>query len=263
MKSAIICEGNTDLVLIQYFLEKTYNWTHIKKTDHNKYSTGIINTIPEKSGIKWFKHDNGNIMAIIAVGGTSKINNILSKLLDINSIELDADKYFEKIVVITDRDEVGTENDFIYSIDGQFKESGVNFNCNISNNNWNRGTFKNSIDEESHIEFLPLIIPFEDTGAMEIFLLKALMDESELKDPEKVDKYVIEQCIKFIDNIDCKGKYLNKRRHITKAKFSTVFSVMTPVEAFTKRDSLLRCVPWEEYETVQSVFKKLNRLLEK
>jgi len=26
MKSIVICEGNTDLALIQYFLEKVYNW---------------------------------------------------------------------------------------------------------------------------------------------------------------------------------------------------------------------------------------------
>lgn len=34
MKSVVICEGNTDLTLIQYFLEKVYNWEFIK----NDYS---------------------------------------------------------------------------------------------------------------------------------------------------------------------------------------------------------------------------------
>ena len=35
MKSVVICEENTDLTLIQYFLEKVYNWEFIKMTNTN------------------------------------------------------------------------------------------------------------------------------------------------------------------------------------------------------------------------------------
>lgn len=107
-----------------------------------------------------------------------------------------------------------------------------------------------------------MIIPFEETGAIETFLLDALCETSEKEDELKTDKIVVEQCRTFIDNINCNGKYLSHRREKTKAKFETVFVVMTPSDAFNQRQSILRAVPWENYETVQIGFKQLGHLSE-
>lgn len=261
MKNVIICEGSTDLTLIQYFLEKVHNWEYIDKKEHREFEDGIINKINNCNYLKWFKHENGNIMAIIAAGGVSKIKNVLESVLDLN--KLGTIKAFDKIIIISDRDEIKTEQDFIDEMGEAFSRFGVNFNEEIINNHWNTTTYMNDIQDERCIEFLPLIIPFEDTGSIEIFLLNALCKESEENDPLKVDKHVIEQCVNFIDNIDCKGKYLRRRRHITKAKFDTVFVVMTPAEAFSQRQTLLRNIPWEDYKEIQVGFKKLDKLLEK
>lgn len=47
MKSVIICEGNTDLTLIQYFLEKAHNWEYIERSNYKKYEEdGNIHTQP-------------------------------------------------------------------------------------------------------------------------------------------------------------------------------------------------------------------------
>ena len=130
----------------------------------------------------------------------------------------------------------------------------------LENNTWNNSTYTNDIFDTSRIELLSLIIPFEDTGAIETFLLNALCIESEKSDPEKVDKEIINQCSHFIDTIDCKGKYLKHRREKTKAKFDTAFVVMTPAEAFNQRQTLLRSIPWEQYEIIQTSFKQLGKL---
>lgn len=262
MKSVVICEGNTDLTLIQYFMEKVHEWKHIKESDYRNFEEGMIHKIiKETKNIKWFQHDNGNIMCIIAAGGVSKITDKLQSVLDLNN--LGGVKSFNNIVIISDRDEIGTEQEFITEISKVFSNFKVNFNSEITNDKWNCATFINDMMDQKIVEFLPLIIPFEDTGAIENFLLEALCDESEKNDPLKVDKCVIEQCIKFIDNIDCKEKYLKHRREITKAKFDTAFVVMTPAEAFNQRRNLLRGIPWENYEIIQSGFKNLNKLLEK
>ena len=261
MKSVVICEGNTDLTLIQYFLEKVYNWEFIKNDEHKQY-TNIIHKYNGVQNVKWFKHLNGSFLCIISAGGVSKIPNILEKVLDLNRLG-SFDKY-ERISVISDRDEVGTEQEFITKLCVRFADFNVIFQNPIEHNSWNKAMYRDSLQTEdqdvSRVDFLPLIIPFEETGAIETFLLDALCETSEKEDALKTDKIVIEQCRTFIDNINCNDKYLCHRREKTKAKFDTVFVVRTPSDAFHQRQSLLRSVPWEKYLTVQNGFKQLSKL---
>ena len=266
MKSVVICEGNTDLVLIQYFLEKVYNWEHIKNNDHKNYSKLIDKFNDNARNVQWFKHSNGSILCIRSAGGVSKIPNILEQVLDLNQLGL-LNKY-ERILVISDRDEVGTEQKFITDLSLKFKDFNVIFSNDIEHNSWNKATYSDVLKEKSQevsrVEFLPLIIPFEETGAIETFLLDGLCENSEKNDELKTDKIIIEQCRTLIDSIsiNCNGKYLCHRREKTKAKFETVFVVMTPANAFNRRQSLLRSVPWENYETVQNGFKQFSNLSE-
>ena len=83
-----------------------------------------------------------------------------------------------------------------------------------------------------------LVIPFEETGAMETFLLNAIAEQDEY------DKYIINQCNAFVDNVDNQRKYLNKRRYITKAKFDVYFSVRTSAEQFNERRNIIKNVAW-------------------
>lgn len=260
MKSAIICEGTTDLTLIQYFLEKVYNWEFIKNSDCKKTDTKIINNFAEAQNSKWFKHTNGSLLCIISAGGVSKIPNMLEKVLELNKLG-SIDKY-KRIVIISDRDEVNLEQEIFKLIDAKFIEGNISLGKTSENNVWNKMTYIDDLQEDGVLCFLPLIIPFEDAGAIETFLLNALCEASEKDDPLKIDKHVIGECITFIDSLDCNDKYLRHRREKTKAKFDTSFAVMTPAEAFSQRQTLLRSVPWEQYETIQNGFKQLSKLLE-
>ena len=85
MKSVVICEGNTDLTLIQYFLEKVYNWEFIKNDEHKKYGD-IIQKLNDAQIYKWFKHVNGSFLCILSAGGVSKIPIMLDKILDLNNM---------------------------------------------------------------------------------------------------------------------------------------------------------------------------------
>lgn len=262
MKSVVICEGNTDLTLIQYFLEKVYEWKYIDKSSYKEYSEdGTIHPLKTKNlnDMKWMKLVNGNFLCILSSGGVSGIPNMLSQILDINN--LGAVKQFDKVVVISDRDEANTEGDFIAKLTNEFANYGVLFSPEVLHNCWNVAEYKDLLEKQYTINFLPLIIPFEDTGAIETFLLNALSDACD------IDKKVIEQCNLFVDKIDCidndgNKKYLKHRREITKAKFNTTFVIMTPAEAFPQRQSLLRSVPWEKYESIQIGFKELSKLSE-
>ena len=103
-------------------------------------------------------------------------------------------------------------------------------------------------------KLLMLVIPFEETGAMETFLLNAIAEQDEY------DKYIINQCNAFVDNVDNQRKYLNKRRYITKAKFDVYFSVRTSAEQFNERRNIIKNVAWEKYPLIQNSFDKLGEL---
>ncbi len=184
---------------------------------------------------------------------------MLEQILDLNNIG--SVKQFDKIVIISDRDEVNTEVDFIKTLNIKFENYTVKFSSEVLHNCWNVAEYTDLKKNDCSINYLPLIIPFEETGVIETFLLDSISAANE------IDKKVIDQCKDFIDNIDCKDnagtkKYLKHRREQTKAKFNTVFSVMTPAEAFEQRMTLLRSVPWEQYENIQKCFRQLSKLLE-
>ncbi len=100
------------------------------------------------------------------------------------------------------------------------------------------------------------MIPFEDTGAMETFLLDAVGKA------DSYDAQIISDCNQFVNNVDRQKKYLNKRRYITKAKFDVYFSVRTAAEQFMERQNILKNIPWEDYTSIQKGFEKLGELAE-
>lgn len=101
-----------------------------------------------------------------------------------------------------------------------------------------------------------MVIPFEDTGAMETFLLDAVGKSN------PYDAKIISNCNQFVENVDNQKKYLNKRRYITKAKFDVYFSVRTAAEQFVERQNILKNIPWEDYVSIQKSFEKLAELVE-
>lgn len=64
----------------------------------------------------------------------------------------------------------------------------------------------------------------------------------------------------FVDAVDAKKRYLNKRRYITKAKFDVYFSIRTPAGQFVERQNVLKGIEWEKYTDIQKCFKKLGDL---
>ena len=102
------------------------------------------------------------------------------------------------------------------------------------------------------MELLLLVIPFEDTGAMETFLLNAIANDS------AYDAEIIRKGNQFVEEVDKERKYLTKRRYITKSKFDVYFSIRTAAEQFVERQNILKRVPWEQYSQIQEEFQKLK-----
>lgn len=104
------------------------------------------------------------------------------------------------------------------------------------------------------MKILVLVIPFEETGALETFLLKAIGKQSEY------DKNIILKGNDFVDSVDPDKRYLTSRRYITKAKFDVYFSIRTPSAFFVERQNILKGIEWEKYMEIQECFEKLGEL---
>lgn len=244
MRSVILCDGSTDFVLLQHFMRRTYQW---------EYKSNKQINIAGQSARECTLQKDDNTVSIIGCGGCNRLIPCLNYELMLNSVSALGEAY-DKIVIITDRDEVLTEQEFSEQIEYQIKVYNGKYSGLITNNEWMEFSFINGYGDELKTKLLMLVIPFEETGAMETFLLNAIAEQDEY------DKYIINQCNAFVDNVDNQRKYLNKRRYITKAKFDVYFSVRTSAEQFNERRNIIKNVAWEKYPLIQNSFDKLGEL---
>jgi hypothetical protein len=245
MRSVILCEGSTDFILLQYYMRKVNEW------EYKSNKPIIINDVKVRE-CELVKDDDK--LSIIGCGGCSHIIETLDYVLDLNSVSA-LGECIDNIVIITDRDEVSTEVEFSNNIEAKMNTYVVKSqDIMLSNNMWKNYTYQNGYGDEQQVKLLLLVIPFEDTGAMETFLLNAIANNDEY------DAKIISKCNLFVDCVDEQKRYLNKRRYVTKAKFDVYFSIRTSAEQFNERRDILKSVPWENYTFIQSSFAKLGEL---
>lgn len=248
MKSIILCEGGTDLTLIQYFMEKVNGWKYdLNRTRQNSSKLSYLKQQ------KIFKKED-KILEIGATGGCSEIPKCFSKILDYQRIGSNFEERYENIVIITDNDEVDTFDNMKTTLEKLFNEHSVTVENNIANDNWINCSCENGAQDIINFRVLLLIIPFDEEGALETFLLKAIASNDEY------DNEIIEKGNDFVENADSERRYFSKRRYVTKAKLDVYFSIRTSVEQFTERQNILKNINWEEYEYIQDSFKKLREI---
>lgn len=242
MKNVILCEGSTDYVLLQYFMRKAYFWKDDREQPDFRRRFGNARVL--KKGEKE--------ISIVGCNGCSNLVPALDFFIKYNMVG-ESEEIFEKIVIVTDRDEVGTEDEFIEKIVNTLQNKNVKYSAQqMKNNEWINCSVTNFMGDQLKFEILLLVIPFEQTGALETFLLSSIANSDEY------DKKIIERCEDFVEHVDERGKYLNKRRYITKAKFDVYFSVRTPVQQYMERQNILKNVEWEKYIDIQECFRKLG-----
>lgn len=245
MKSVIICEGSTDFALLQYYMRKAYGW--------DDSEANFLQRSSKFNKVRTLKKNN-DTLSIGGTGGANKIIPCFRTLLESNRIAAMPEEIFDKIVIITDRDEWETEEELKAQVMESLQDHSITMKSMIQHDQWIQCSCINGRGEKIEFAVLLLVIPFETTGAMETFLLGAI---------EKKDTYdasIIKKCNAFVDSVDPEKRYLNKRRYITKAKFDVYFSVRTSAAQFVERQNILKNVEWEKYTEIQTSFQKLNDL---
>ena len=133
MKSIILCEGSSDYVLIQYYMRKAHLWEDKGMEKNNcREKIKYIRTLVKGQ----------SYLSIGSCGGCSRIIPAFDYLLKRNKIAVQ-DEIFDNIVIITDRDEIGTEEIFVERIRETLDKYQVLGVDRIGNNEWLCGYYLN------------------------------------------------------------------------------------------------------------------------
>lgn len=182
----------------------------------------------------------------MGVGGESNFQYAIEEILQINRLANKED-VFSKIVLVRDRDNYEKDGELLTSLSGYFQ------NVNLQNNVWKEKAYINELEEEMYVEILPIIIPLDNTGALETFILDAIC---EMGDEEK---QIVDKSKGFISDFNLKS-YLNTQRLKVKGELAVTLGAMFPQKTFTPIDAMLKNIKWEEYKTIQKGFKRLEEI---
>lgn len=245
MKSIIICEGETDFVFLQHFMIKVNGWNDSKQMPNPSFRSNVNNSLSRD----FFK--DSNMLTIISCGGCGNIKTVFEEVIRRNENEIEDSERYSKIVILTDNDEDCVEKKIIFELNDILKNK-----VQISNNKWTTLTFEDTVHNQFDSDLLLLIIPFDENGALESFLLESISKEN------TYDAEIIKKAKEFVDNADPEKKYLSHRGFVTKARLYAYFAIRIEptVNQFRQRQNVLTNVPWEKYENVRTVFKELKKL---
>lgn len=241
MNILILCEGETDAILLSYYLGKVAGWKYSPKPPQNL----SIQATAQNEAVNWYKKD-GDYLLICAVGGKDNFENFFEKKIKNPLLLSDA---FERVAFVTDRDE--RETRFIEaSISSVLRE----FNAELRNNQWKECSYINDFGIEKNFRALLVVIPLEQQGALETVMLSAIAEND-------YDKNIVEKTATFAEQMRVEAsRYISSERLKLKAHLGLTWAVQYPEKVFTKIDEQIRNVRWEESETLHICFSTLAEI---
>jgi hypothetical protein len=255
MKKIILCEGKTDAILLSYFLIKSFGWEYIIKP---------YDRLPElpvdenKEVFHWYQHSDkpNQELAIWGVGGISKIPSKLNEVVNRTSREGSSSaNRFRRIVLFFDHDDRTTEACLNLAKKWIRECNRIITHTEIELDKWLSAKLElnKTPKEEYEIQILPIVLPMNEKGDLEVFLADSLRERSE------DDKLLVDEAHCFISRIPDKP-YLTKRRYRSKACLGSILSVISPDWEFSDRKIRLTQIEWEKIESLVAIYGKLGEL---
>ena len=117
----------------------------------------------------------------------------------------------------------------------------------------NQLQYSDSIDgEEIKINVTPVLIPFNDCGAIESLLMASIRDEN------TEGHIIVDEACTYIDGLVNNPRvgqlYLTHAREIIKAKFAATIAATNPGHSTGLFQDLVMSCPWENSEYVKTHF---------
>lgn len=146
MNKLILCEGETDAILLSYFLKKVANWEFCRKGPKNL----DIQKYNDNESINWYRKGEDYLL-ICAVGGKDNFGNFFNTRIKTPLVTVNA---FGKIAIITDHDdrEVDEISQLLLVAMGKFF-------TDIQNRVWSNNSYQDAFGMEKTIKLLLLVIP--------------------------------------------------------------------------------------------------------
>ena len=160
MKTAILCEGTTDLLMIQFILQYKYKW---------RYS-GFLENAETNRLIKRTLRKNKSVVEIENCRGIMKIPEKLREIKDLLELAARPEEMFDKVIVLIDHDTVSSNKEFIDKVNENlgthFQEKDINVET--------KWIINNVIWGEKEIDIFIRCLPETQIGAIEKIMLEAL-----------------------------------------------------------------------------------------
>lgn len=242
MTRIILCEGETDLILISYYLERTKGWIYTGKPKGLKLNF----TEQDNKAACNYKNDSNDELLICAVGGKDNFGNFFAENLSKPIIRSTAGETDYRIALVTDRDDIS-----IQEIEQTISEQLSPIVNSVENNIWKTNIVDAELGAKVSIEFLLLVIPKENTGALETMLMESLSED-------EYDANIIEKCGQFVTDIKLDAdRYIHENRLQLKAQLGVAFSIFNPEKTFSLFKERLVSVKWESSPVLARCFEKL------
>lgn len=240
MKSVVLCEGHDDLWFISYYLHKTANWK-IVKPSKSVWKNYRLSPLTERQEIQYLSNGSDHI-AIWSVCGKDSFERPIGELLRfISDFPFDP---IDSIVIVRDRD-----NDLI---DDVLCKMNLWFDGNMDLTNKTTSNLSRVIEDYDVVTMVtPVIIPFNEEGAIETLLKTAIREEG------AEEEFIVSSAEEYISNLVTSGKirkYLASSRLVLKAKYSTVIAATNPDHSTGLFQDMVMACPWEKSPHVKQHF---------
>lgn len=247
-RSMVICEGETDQIILSYYFEKQFGYRYAGELGK------ILNANPQAEFVRsYVRAEDGDKVVIWAIGGKSLFADALKAVLEMN--RSNADELYSKILILTDNDSEQEREQLWQKLKVRLQDFGID--AKISQEQWIDAEQKTAFDESVHLKLLGIAVPPDEDGALETFLLNALAEQENNRYLAKESKDFVKNLIANKDKIK---PYLSKRGHRVKAPLAVFFAIASPERIFAELNPMLQLVQWEKYKEIQTGFKLLDEV---
>ena len=238
MNKLILCEGSTDAILLSYYLGRTCGWEYC----HSPKGLNISVDEDRGEAAYWYSRGSDHLL-ICAVGSKDSFqwffeNRIRSPLFDADA--------FTQIALMLDRDQ-----EEISEIEEKIRGWLPSVAAKAKNNDWVVQEYRNGYQQTKTLDFLLLVIPLDQQGALETLLLEAISED-------EYDKNIVNKSRAYVDDIAQEAsRYIGKRRLVLKAYLGVTWAIQSPQKVFKFIDEQLRSVRWEDSEVLSRCFHRI------
>ena len=214
MNKLILCEGETDAILLSYYLGAVSGWQFSKKPPAN------IAVKPDRfeQSVNWYEKGEDRLL-ICSAGGKDNMGSFFRDKIIRTITDADA---FSRMAVVLDRDDKRTG-----SIEAHASSIFRPVVTSMRNNCWTENQYINGFGVVQTLETLLVVIPQEQQGALETVMLQAISE-----DP--YDARIVKQAGSFVKDMrETASKYISSNRKELKAHLGVTWAVQYPEKVFS------------------------------